>query len=82
MASSSASEEPTPIAVTNEGIPVAVFYTKLKNRLLAPFARSGSISAPLEIRRALPVIDHGIHGYVERAGLGTAAQHLSQDPEI
>jgi hypothetical protein len=55
------------------GIRFAVCYTKLKNRLLAPLREADRRPAPLEIRRALAVIDHGIHDYVEHARMGTAA---------
>jgi len=59
--------------VTNEGIRVAVFYTKLKDRLLAPLLEADQPPAPIPIRRALATLEHGLDDYVAHARLGTAA---------
>ena len=39
--------------LTPEGIRVAVFYTKLQNRLLRPLLDADKPPAPIEVRRAL-----------------------------
>jgi len=59
--------------LTPEGQRVAVFYTKLHRRLLAPLLDADQPPAPLELRRALTTIDHAITDYVANARLGTAA---------
>ena len=59
---------------TPEGIRVAVFYTKLRNRLLHPLLNSADRPpAPIELRRALATIDRTISTYIDNARLGTAA---------
>jgi hypothetical protein len=58
---------------TPDGIRVAVFYTKLQRRLLAPLLTPDRPPAPLELRRALTTIDHAIEDYVTNARLGHAA---------
>ena len=60
-------------ALTPEGQRVAVFYTKLHRRLLAPLLDADQPPAPLELRRALSTIDRAITDYVTNARLGTAA---------
>ena len=44
--------------LTSDGIRVAVFYTKLQNRLLRPLLDANKPPAPLEIRRALTTLRH------------------------
>jgi len=46
--------------VTPEGIRVAVFYTKLRDRLLGPLLEADKLPAPLELRRALHTVDHAV----------------------
>jgi hypothetical protein len=46
--------------LTNEGIRVAVFYTKLQNRLLRPLLDADKPPAKIEIRRALQTIDNAV----------------------
>ena len=58
---------------TPDGIRVAVFYTKLQHRLLAPLLVADHPPAPLELRRALTTIDHAVEDYVTNARLGHAA---------
>ena len=59
---------------TSERIRVAVFYTKLRGRLLGPLLDAGDQPpAPLELRRALATIDRTIATYITGARLGTAA---------
>jgi hypothetical protein len=58
---------------TPEGIRVAVFYTKLHSRLLAPLLEADRPPASPELRTALRTIDHAIRDYVTDARLGAAA---------
>ena len=60
-------------AVTPDGIRVAVFYTKLHQRLLGPLLAGDHPPAPPELRRALTTIDRTIRDYVTNARLGNAA---------
>jgi predicted MarR family transcription regulator len=60
-------------SLTPEGLRVAVFYTKLHRRPLRPLLDAHSPPAPVEVRRALAVIDETIADYVTNARLGTAA---------
>lgn len=60
--------------LTDEGIRVAVFYTKLHRRLLRPLLDAGHQQpAPIELRRALATIDRVLNHYIHQARLGTAA---------
>ena len=59
--------------VTPEGLRVAVFYTKLQERLLRPLLGADQPPAPIELRRALSTIDSAIADYVTSARLGRAA---------
>ena len=59
--------------LTPEGQRVAVFSTKLRDRLLRPLLVAGRPPAPQELRRALAVIDRSIDHYVTQARLGRAA---------
>jgi hypothetical protein len=59
--------------LTPEGIRVAVFYTKLQRRLLAPLLDANKPPAPIELRHALTVIERAITDYMADARLGTAA---------
>lgn len=60
--------------LTPEGIRTVVFYTKLRNRLLAPLLDAGDQPpAPLELRRALNQIDRTLDTYIQEARLNTAA---------
>jgi len=59
--------------LTPEGQRVAVFYTKLDRRLLRPLLEADKPPAPLELRRALGVIDRALTDSVTNARLGTAA---------
>jgi len=53
---------------------VAVFYTKVRSRLLRLLvAAADHPPAPLELRRALATIDRVIADYATNARLGTAA---------
>jgi predicted MarR family transcription regulator len=59
--------------VTAEGLRVAIFYTKLRQRLLSPLLEANQPPAPTEIRRALATIDRSIRDYITNARLGPAA---------
>jgi len=59
---------------TPDGVRAAVFYTKVRGRLLGPLLDAGhQPPAPVELRRALATIDRSIDNYVTGARLGTAA---------
>jgi hypothetical protein len=59
---------------TPEGIRAAVFYTKLRGRLLAPLLNAGDQPpAPIELRQALNQIDRTLDAYITEARLGAAA---------
>ena len=59
--------------LTSDGIKVAVFYTKLHNRLLRPLLAADQPQAPPELRAALRAIDQHIGTYITRARLIPAA---------
>ena len=59
--------------LTPDGIKVAVFYTKLHNRLLRPLLAADQPQAPPELRAALRAIDQHISDYITRARLSPAA---------
>lgn len=59
--------------LTPEGIRVAVFYTKLHQRLLAPLLDANQPPAPPSLRRAVATIDHTISHYIANARLQPAA---------
>ena len=55
--------------LTPDGLRVAVFYTKIHNRLLRPLLAADQPPAPLELRRALRTIDRHIEDYIGHARL-------------
>jgi hypothetical protein len=55
--------------VTSDGIRVAVFYTKLHNRLLQPLLAADQPPAPVQLRHALRAIDRCLDGYIANARL-------------
>ncbi len=59
--------------LTPDGQRVAIFYTKVHDRLLRPLIAADHPPAPPELRHALRVIDRHVHGYIDTARLGTAA---------
>jgi hypothetical protein len=59
--------------LTPDGIKVAVFYTKLHNRLLRPLLAADQPQAPPPLRAALRVIDQHVDDYITRARLAKAA---------
>jgi hypothetical protein len=52
---------------------MAVFYTKLHNRLLGPLLAANRPPAPPELRDALRVIDRRVEDYLQHARMGIAA---------
>ncbi len=59
---------------TPDGLRAAVFYTKVRTRLLGPLLdNADEPPAPIELRRALATIDRTIDTYITNARLGTAA---------
>jgi predicted MarR family transcription regulator len=59
--------------LTGEGIRVAVFYTKLHNRLLRPLLDADKPPATIEIRRALKALESAVTDYIHNARLASAA---------
>jgi hypothetical protein len=59
--------------LTAEGIRIAVFYTKVYNRLLVPLTAANQPQAPPELRAALTTITHHVDDYANRARLPRAA---------
>ena len=53
--------------LTDEGQRVAIFYTKVHNRLLRPLLAAHDPPAPLPLRQALRVINHHVNDYVREA---------------
>src|SRR6202167_2024929 len=58
--------------LTPDGIKMAVFYTKLYNRLLRPLMAADQAQAPPELRQALRAINQHVDDYITRARLGKA----------
>ena len=59
--------------LTSDGIAMAVFYTKVHDRLLRPLMAVRQPQAPPGLRDALRVIDHHVDDCITRARLGKAA---------
>jgi len=59
--------------LTSDGIRVAIFYTKLHNRLLRPLLAADQPPAPAPLRQALRAIDQHVDDYITRARLGKTA---------
>jgi hypothetical protein len=59
--------------LTPDGIRVALFYTKVHDRLLAPLLAADHPPAPAALRHALRVVDQAVADYVTSARLGAAA---------
>jgi predicted MarR family transcription regulator len=53
--------------LTPDGLRVAVFYTKVHNRVLAPLIAADQPPAPPPLRQALRTIDKHIDDYLARA---------------
>ena len=59
--------------LTPDGTRIAVFYTKIYNRLLIPLTAADQPQAPSELRAALRTIDQHIDRYITHARLSPAA---------
>ena len=59
--------------LTDDGQRVAIFYTKVHDRLLSPLIAANAPPAPPELRRALTTIDRHLNHYVDQARFGKAA---------
>jgi hypothetical protein len=59
--------------ITADGQRIAIFYTKIYNRLLRPLLAADSPPAPVELQAALSTIDRHVDGYIDDARLKTAA---------
>ncbi|MGH3623805.1 MAG: hypothetical protein ACRDQ5_18770 [Sciscionella sp.] len=56
--------------LTPDGQRVALFYTKIHDRLLRPLLAADTPPAPIELRGALRTIDHHVHAYIDEAQMG------------
>jgi hypothetical protein len=59
--------------LTADGIRIAVFYTKVYNRLLVPLTATDQPQAPADLRAALTAISRHVDDYAARARLPRAA---------
>lgn len=59
--------------LTADGIRIAVFYTKIYNRLLVPLTAANQPQAPPELRAALAAITRHVDDYATRARLPRSA---------
>jgi hypothetical protein len=59
--------------LTDDGIRIAVFYTKIYNRMLVPLTAADQPQAPPELRTALATITRHVNDYAARARLPRAA---------
>jgi hypothetical protein len=59
--------------LTPDGLRVAIFYTKVHDRLLGPLIAADTPPAPAELRTALRTIERHIEGYTTAARTGKAA---------
>ena len=59
--------------LTPDGQRVAIFYTKVHDRLLRPLIAADRPPTPPQIRHALATIDRHVHSRINIARLGTAA---------
>ena len=59
--------------LTPDGARLAIFYTKLHDRLLGPLLAADQPPASVDLRRALKVIDSSVADYVARARIKPAA---------
>lgn len=59
--------------LTPDGVRVAIFYTKVHNRLLGPLLAADEPPASVDLRRALRVVDASVSSYIDHASLKLAA---------
>jgi hypothetical protein len=55
--------------LTGDGIRIAIFYTKIYNRLLIPLTAAEQPQAPPPLRQALRTLDHHVDHYIHQARL-------------
>jgi hypothetical protein len=60
-------------SMTADGLRVALFYTKVHNRLLRPLLAADQAPAPAPLRQALATIDRHLNNYIEDARMKNAA---------
>ncbi|WP_199730321.1 hypothetical protein [Amycolatopsis panacis] len=58
--------------LTDNGIRIAVFYTKIYNRLLIPLTAADQPQAPPPLRQALRTLNHHVDDYINHARLKPA----------
>ena len=59
--------------LTPDGLRVAIFYTKVRDRILTPLLQADRPPAPPELQQALHTLDHTVRDYIANARLGQAA---------
>ncbi len=59
--------------LTPDGLRVAIFYTKVRDRILRPLLQADRPPAPVQVQRALLTLDQAVRDYVTNARLGLAA---------
>ena len=59
--------------LTPDGQPVAIFYTKVHDRLLRPLLAADKPPAPTELRTALATSDRHVHDCTDHARIAKAA---------
>ncbi|WP_218063307.1 hypothetical protein [Arthrobacter sp. SDTb3-6] len=59
--------------LTADGQRIALFYTKVYNRILRPLIAADRAPAPAPLRQALVTIDSNVRSYIEGARLGNPA---------
>ena len=59
--------------LTGDGRRVAVFYTKVHDRILRPLIAADNPPGPPELRNALRVIERHVNNYIDQARLGKTA---------
>ena len=59
--------------LTPDGQRIAIFYTKIHDRLLRPLIAANKPPAPPELRHALHVVDRHLTDYLRHARVGNAA---------
>jgi hypothetical protein len=55
--------------LTDDGTRIAIFYTKIYNRMLTPLTAANQPQAPPDLRAALATITHHVNDYATRARL-------------
>jgi len=58
--------------LTPDGQRVAIFYTKVHDRLLRPLIAADPPPAPIELRTALKTIDQHVNNYITEAHMAAA----------